>query len=102
DGTDPLITMHDFGKGKGIYLSSFQVNLANTRMLYQLIRCAGGEGLTGDYMTDNLNCECAYYPGSNKLVVINNSDTVQTTSIPTPQGLQTVTLDAYDTLVMEL
>ncbi len=102
DGDDPLITMHDFGKGRGIYMSSFQVNLANTRMLYQMIRYAGGEGLTGDYMTDNLNCECAYYPGSHKLVVINNSDSEQTTSIPTPQGEQTVTVEAYDTVVMEL
>ena len=77
DGGKPLITLNHFGKGLGIYLSSFQVNLWNTRMLYQLIRYAGGEGTFGSYMTDNLYTECAYYPESKKLVVINNSDTEQ-------------------------
>lgn len=102
DGSDPLITVHDFGKGKGIYLSSFQVNLVNTRMLYQLIRYAGGEGVSGMYMTDNLYTECAYYPESRKLVVINNSDEEQTTAIATESGVKTVTIAAYDTTFIEL
>ena len=102
DGANPLITVNDFGKGKGIYLSSFQVNLVNTRMLYQLIRYAGGEGVSGKYMTDNLYTECAYYPESRKLVVINNSEEEQTTSIPTDCGVKTVTIAAYDTTFIEL
>ena len=102
DGDKPLVTVNAFGKGKGIYLASFQVNLENTRMLYQLIRYAGGEGIKGLYMTDNLYTECAYYPQSRKLVVINNSDREQTTSIPTETGEKTVTLAAYDTTFLEL
>ncbi len=102
DGSNPLITVRDFGKGKGIYLASFQVNLVNTRMLYQLIRDAGGEGIMGEYMTDNLYTECAYYPECNQLVVINNSETEQTTSIPTKSGIKTITIDSYDTALMEL
>lgn len=102
DGDKPLVTVHDFGKGKGIYLASFQVNLVNTRMLYQLIRYAGGEGMSGLYMTDNLYTECAYYPESKKLVVINNSDTEQTTTISTEAGDKTVTIAAYDTTFVEL
>lgn len=102
DGANPLITVNDFGKGKGIYLSSFQVNLVNTRMLYQLIRYAGGEGTSGMYMTDNLYTECAYYPESRKLVVINNSEVEQTTSIPTECGVKTVTIAPYDTTFIEL
>ncbi len=102
DGDKPLVTINSFGKGRGIYLASFQVNLENTRMLYQLIRYAGGEGCSGLYMTDNLYTECAYYPDSRKLVVINNSDCEQTTSIPTEAGVQTVTLAPYDTIFVEL
>ena len=102
DGEKPLVTINSFGKGRGIYLASFQVNLENTRMLYQLIRYAGGEGCSGLYMTDNLYTECAYYPDSRKLVVINNSDCEQTTSIPTEAGVQTVTLAPYDTIFVEL
>lgn len=102
DGENPLVTINGFGKGKGIYLASFQQDLENTRMLYQLIRYAGGEGISGLYMTDNLYTECAYYPESKKLVVINNSDTEQTTTIPTDKGDRTVTIAAYDTTFMEL
>lgn len=102
DGDKPQVTVNDFGKGKGIYLASYQVDLENIRMLYQLIRYAGGEGLSGLYMTDNLYTECAYYPENRKLVVINNSDTPQTTTIPTEYGDRTVTVEAYDTLIVEL
>lgn len=98
----PLVTVNQFGKGKGIYLPSFQVDLENTRMLYQLIRYAGGEGVSGLYMTDNLYTECAYYPESKKLVVINNSDKEQTATIPTEQGDKTVTIAPYDTTFMEI
>ncbi len=98
----PLVTLNQFGKGKGIYLASFQVDLENTRMLYQLIRYAGGEGVSGLYMTDNLYTECAYYPESKKLVVINNSDKEQTATIPTEQGDKTVTIAPYDTTFMEI
>ena len=98
----PLVTVNQFGKGKGIYLASFQVDLENTRMLYQLIRYAGGEGVSGIYMTDNLYTECAYYPESKKLVVINNSDKEQTATIPTEQGDKTVTIAPYDTTFMEI
>lgn len=102
DGEKPLVTVNNFGKGKGIYLASFQVNMVNTRMLYQLIRYAGGEGVTGAYMTDNLYTECAFYPESKKLVVINNSDAEQTTTIATDKGDKTVTIAAYDTTFIEL
>ena len=78
------------------------MSLENTRMLYQLIRYAGGEGTEGLYMTDNLYTECAYYPESGKLVIINNSDREQTTSIPTQTGTETVTLAPYDTAFVEL
>ena len=98
----PLVCVNEFGKGKGIYLASFRVNLENTRMLYQLIRYAGGEGMSGLYMTDNLYTECAYYPESRKLVIINNSDREQTASIPTETGIRTVTMAAYDTVFVEL
>ena len=102
DQENPLVTVHDFGKGKGIYLASFQVDQENTRMLYQLIRYAGGEGLKGLYMTDNLYTECAYYPESRRLVVINNSEKEQTATVPTQEGDRTVTLAAYDTVIVEL
>lgn len=98
----PVLTVHDFGKGKGIYLSSFEFTPANTRLLYQLIRFAGGEGITGMYMTDNLYTECAYYPESKTLVVINNSDTAQKTCVETHIGMKKLTLEPYQTMFLNL
>lgn len=98
----PVLTVHDFGKGKGIYLASFQISDANTRLLYQLIRYAGGEGVTGLYMTDNLHTECAYYPGSRKLVVINNSGQPQKTGVETETGRREVALEPYETVFINL
>lgn len=94
---NPLVTINTFGKGKGIYLSSFEVNNANTRLLLNLILASGKEDNNGYYLTDNEQMECAYYPESKTLVVINNSDTTQTTTIKTEYGTKTVTLEAFDT-----
>ena len=102
DNGQPAVTVNEFGKGKGIYLASFEVDLVNTRMLYQLIRYAGGEGVTGLYMTDNVNTECAYYPANKKLVVINNSGEEQTTTVLTENGDVTVALPPYATVFKEL
>jgi beta-D-galactosyl-(1->4)-L-rhamnose phosphorylase len=102
--TDGMITLstHVFGKGKGIYLPSFQFSWENTRLLLNLIRFAGNEYHETKYITDNLLTECAYYPESKILVVINNSDQVQTATIDTEYGKQTVELDPYDTIITEI
>ena len=102
ENNNPLLTLNNFGKGKGIYLSGFEFNFANTRLLYQLIRFATGEEIVGKYMTDNLNTECAYYPASRKLVVINNSSIAQTTNIDTEFGTKKFTIEPFDTMFMDL
>lgn len=96
----PVLSIHNFGQGKGIYLSSYRISPANTRLLFQLIRYAGGEGITGPYMTDNLDTECAYYPESRKLVVINNSDKMQSTKIATNAGTKELHLEPYQTMMV--
>lgn len=98
----PAMTVNEFGKGKGIYLSHYNISLENTRMLFNLILFAGGESLTGKYMTDNPYTECAYYPAGGKLVVINNSGETRTAHVMTDAGERTVTLAAYDTQIIQL
>ena len=102
DNDKPVLTINEFGKGKGIYMSSFQITNANTRLLYQLIRYAGDEDIQGIYMTDNADCECAYYPGSKKLVVINNSASVQQTKVTVDDGVKEVTLQPFETVFVTL
>lgn len=98
----PTLTMNSFGKGFGIYLASFEVNPANTRMLFNLICYCGQDGLMNQYITDNLYTDSAYYPDSNTIVVINNSDMKQTTNISTDVGNVTVVLDGFDYKILKL
>ena len=99
---NPLMTSYDFGKGKGIYLSSYVHNLYNTRMLLNTILYAAGEPREQHFVTDNLFTECTYYPNSKKLVIINNSDAEQSTSIATGIKKIDVTLLPYDTQMIDL
>ncbi|MDO5417425.1 MAG: lacto-N-biose phosphorylase central domain-containing protein, partial [Lachnospiraceae bacterium] len=96
----PSMTLHKYGKGMGIYLGSFQVNDANTRLLSSLIQYGAGQSLTPMYQTDNLYTECAYYPGSHKLVMINNSGQPQTASVQTEQGTVTGQMEPYETIMI--
>lgn len=96
------MTKNSFGKGCGIYMSSFSVNNQNTKMLLNLILQAGGEAIDGNYLTDNADMECAYYPESRTLIVINNTDSVQETTINTEYGTEKIKLEAFDTMIKEI
>jgi len=99
----PLLTVNDFGKGKGIYLSTFETCDKNNRLLLNLLLLAKGEGLNGKYITDNALVECAYFAKSKKLVVINNASTTQQTNIQGDNGQITVKdLDPFETRIIEV
>ncbi|MCH5212757.1 MAG: 1,3-beta-galactosyl-N-acetylhexosamine phosphorylase [Oscillospiraceae bacterium] len=102
DNGKPTITTHKFGNGMGVYLSSFRHDEINNRTLLNLILTAAGESLDQLYVTDNALCECCYYPDGKQLVVINNAETEQTTTVKTEAGDQTVTLAAFDTAIIKL
>lgn len=73
-GKDVRLAVNEFGKGRGVYLSGFTYGTTEARLLYRAILWAASrEDLDGVYMTDNPVCECAYYSGSDKLIIINNS-----------------------------
>ena len=99
---EPTVTAHPFGKGTGLYLSSFRHGEIANRTLLNLILSACGEELSQKYLTDNPHTECCYYPDGKKLVVINNSDKTQKTTVKTDFGDKTVTIEAFDTSVSDL
>lgn len=99
---NPDLTIHEFGKGYGVYMGGFSYTLENTRMLLNLLLAVGDKDSEGLYLTDNQYTECAYYPESHKLVVINNSDKEQKTSVKTEAGVKEFTIEAYDQAVMDL
>ncbi len=99
----PALTVHPFGKGKGIYMGGYTHSEFSARTLMNIIiNSTGGNTETEKYITDNALCECTYYPAVSKLVVINNSDAVQKTTVKTDSGDKTVELDAFDIQILDV
>ncbi|HKM16855.1 MAG TPA: 1,3-beta-galactosyl-N-acetylhexosamine phosphorylase [Limnochordia bacterium] len=83
----PVITEHQFNKGKALYFAGHKYNLENVRLLHRAIFYAAGK--TGEFekwFSSNYHTECAYYPNHRTLVVINNSFEPQATTITTGDG----------------
>ena len=100
---EPVFTVNDFGKGKGIYLSTFETTPVNNRLLFNILLFAAGLPQDEKYITDNANTECAYFAASRKLIVINNSDTKQSTSVKTESGVQKFKdIAPFDTVIKQL
>lgn len=104
----PDISLHAFGNGFGIYLGGFSYSPVNARMLLNLIIWAYDKShhpVNDDktlYLTDNANTECAYFPGAKILVVINNTDREQKTSVNTEKGIYKCSIGPYDQVVTKL
>ena len=98
----PTIAIHKAGNGWGIYLSSFQVNTRNTRMLLNLMLFGKNMALKQNYLTDNPETECAWYPADKKMVLINNSTCPQKTVVDTEYGRYEEMLEPYETRIMIL
>jgi beta-D-galactosyl-(1->4)-L-rhamnose phosphorylase len=78
----PKIAVHNFKRGKSIYLSGYKFTPANTRFLHRaLYWAAGRDGDFGPWICSNIYTDCAYYPKGKKLVVINSSDKREKTKI---------------------
>lgn len=100
EGEVPTLTTHPFGKGMGIYMGGYRHDEENAGKLLKLILSLTDND--GKYITDNVHTECAYYPHDKKLVVINNSENEQTTTVETDYGKHSVKLAPYDIEVIQL
>lgn len=100
---EPCFTVHDYGKGKGIYLGGYRYSAESTRLLLRTI--CFGQGQTDNmknYICSNPLMECAYFPKSKKLIVINNGDTTEKTQIYTHErGEITVEVAPYELEVIK-
>ncbi|MFV0400590.1 MAG: 1,3-beta-galactosyl-N-acetylhexosamine phosphorylase [Oscillospiraceae bacterium] len=102
-GELPAVTVNSFGKGKGIYLSSYRISNPNTRMLANLILHAAGEDFrSAEGQTDNVETECAVYPASGQMVLLNNSGEQQTAAVRWQGKEYSATLQPYETAVLKL
>ncbi len=93
----PTATVHEFGKGKGIYLSHFSYSVPGSRRLLLMLLEAAGREPESNYLCDNPWCECAYFPHSKVLVVMNLSEKAQKTGVRTGRGTLEFILAGYET-----
>lgn len=98
----PTVTVHDFGKGKGVYLSHFSYSVPDSRMLLNLMLAAAGKDVKQKYLCDNAWCECAYFEESRTLVVMNLSEEKQRTVIRTGQGEKEFVIEASGTVFQRM
>ena len=97
----PQLTVHPFGKGRGIYMSGFQVDAASTRCLLELLLEAAGQEDT-PWISDDARVEVGWFPADRTLVCMNSADEPVTASVRTDRGALTVTLAARETLIRPL
>ena len=72
--TAPLLTEHEYGCGRGIWMSGFRWSVDSTAMLLAiLMRCAHIEA-DAPWVSDAPQVETAWFPASRALVLINNSE----------------------------
>ncbi len=96
----PALTAHNFKNGRGVYMSGYRFNLENTRLLMRaILYAAQAEADMDNYVCDNPLTECAYYPGSDKLVIINNTGDVQKAKVNTAGGVVEAEIDPYDIFI---
>lgn len=99
-GTVPDVSIHSFGEGKGIYLSAFSYSSVNARALLNLVLYRQDDD--GLYLTSNAQTECTYYPAAQKLVVINNSDSAQATTVKSAKGEIEISVPAFGLVVKDV
>lgn len=103
NGSDVMIAAHEFGKGRAVYFSGFTYSGQNARLLYRaLLWVTRKEPLAEVYLPDHPTCECAYYPQSGKLVVINNSDTPEQTTVHTPEKAYSMEIEPQGIYILEV
>ncbi len=87
------VATNEFGDGRSVYLSGFSYSALHTRLLHRAILWAAhAEEEALLLMPDHPSCECAFFPETGRLALINNSDEAVSLSVRTPFGLVRETL----------
>jgi 1,3-beta-galactosyl-N-acetylhexosamine phosphorylase len=86
-----------YGQGRAVFFGALPYDLTNSRLLHRaLFWAAGQEQELKKWFCSNPLTDCAWYPESGKLVVVNNSDQPQATTVYRGDGKTTkVTLQPY-------
>ena len=96
------ITSNEFGKGTGLYCAGFLHTPLSPRLLLNLILHAAKESQLPECITDDALVEAAYYPDSNKLALINNSQLARMASCTVTGKKHTVELKPYELKILDI
>ena len=87
EGGDVYLAANRAGKGRSVYFAGLDHNPLNARLLLRAIYWAAGrERELKKWFSSNPRTECAAYPKTRKLLVLNNSNEPQKTVIHTAAG----------------
>lgn len=101
-GGTPQMTVHRFGQGVGVYMSSFTLSQSSTRMLLETLLYCCGLDRRSAYLSDSALVETAYYPADRVLVALNNAEETTSACIHTPGGEVQVELSPLETKMIQL
>ena len=98
NGLHVMAAAKPFGKGRSVFFGALPYDLTNARLLHRAIFWAAGrEKELEKWFCSNPNTDCAYYPKTRKLVVVNNTNRTQATTVFDGNGKQRkLTLKAYE------
>lgn len=98
----PQMTVRDFGKGKGVYMSHFTVSPAATRMLLETLLYVRGLPTNSAWLSGSALVETAYYPQDRMLVALNNAEEETEATLYTDGKPMQVALKPMETRMIQL
>ncbi|MHC1750206.1 MAG: 1,3-beta-galactosyl-N-acetylhexosamine phosphorylase [Cellulosilyticaceae bacterium] len=82
EALDVNMAVNTYGKGRCFYMSGMPYSYQNTRILLRACYWAANkEEALKTWYADNIRVECAYYPETKKMAIINNSYETQNTKV---------------------
>ena len=81
------LSVHGYGKGRGVYIAGLPYSYMNTRILLRsMYYAAARERDMKKWYADNIYCEVHAYPETGKYAVVNNSSRPQVSMVYDGQG----------------
>jgi 1,3-beta-galactosyl-N-acetylhexosamine phosphorylase len=82
NGLHVMAAAKSYGNGRSVYFGALPYDLTNARLLHRAIFWAAGkERELKKWFCSNPLTDCAWYPGSKRLVIVNHSDLPQSTTV---------------------
>ncbi len=99
NGLHILLAANKYGSGRAVYIVGLPFSLTNSRLLHRAIFwSAGKEKDIMRWFSSNKNTDCAYWPDSKSLIVVNSTGEKQTTTVYDGDGkkFKDVVLEPYE------